>query len=102
MLRSVRLVLDDLYSEYGQFETDDVLEPVMDGYLRLHEGDIMTGWEIIAGLPVETQRNIYLEETVKRSGNCASVRAFRAVLNSGKIFLNSLYRWNGDAWEVVE
>ena len=74
--------------------------------IRMHteisEGDIMTGWEIIAGLPLEEQLVIsidgsgcikdYIASTDSCDCDCAECFSER---------LNKLYRWNGESWEVV-
>ena len=69
-----------------------------DFYFELQKGDTLTGFEIIASLPIEEQRNIYIKETVIEKGSCASVRGYEAVLNRGNIILTALYTWNGERW----
>lgn len=59
-------------------------------------GDIMTGWEIIAGLP--------LEEQINRTAFQVCCHAYKTI-NPKRWNVDSLcmlYRWNGESWEVVE
>ena len=114
MLRSGRLIIDDISEATREFngeyekKTNDELQTqywlgnligVKTIQTELMKGDIMTGFEIIAGLPLETQQNIYIAETTIKLGNCAEKRSYVAVLDGVNIRLTGLYKWNGEKWE---
>ena len=99
MLRSSRLMANEL-DEHSLLFRSDMKER---GKWDVQPGDTMTGWEIMAGLPLEEQLVIsidgsgcikdYIASTDSCDCDCAECFSER---------LNKLYRWNGESWEVVE
>lgn len=61
--------------------------------IEVQEGDIMTGFEIIASMPLEEQRNII-------TGLCNGEGATARQPKGQTIYLKLLYRYNGEEWEV--
>jgi hypothetical protein len=77
-------------------------------HIDLQPGDEMTGWEIIASLPIEAQNieciagmpkklKVAYDENMKYR-----VYTIPAILYSLFSALRAVYVWNGEAWEVVE
>ena len=64
---------------------------------QIQTGDIMTGWEIIASLPLE-------EQTDSEIAFSRFQKMFMAVWVDHPFVetLCCLYRWNGESWEVTE
>ena len=69
-------------------------------------GDAMTGWEIIAGLPLHDQKNLHCEPSLfpkwleKEWQN--RFDKTKAATRSLMEALCHEYQWNGTSWEVVE
>jgi hypothetical protein len=75
-------------------------------HIDLQPGDEMTGWEIMASLPIEEQQDIFhydeLPEPIltelKRIWNSKTISLRDGYMHA----LCALYLWNGKAWEVAE
>jgi len=102
MLRSARLISqskDELLDMFEKADMSDYIEGAIDAlkavdiHTEIFKGDIMTGWEIIASLPLEQQKTLKgIQEGLEGYGF-----TFNEVFD-----MCALYRWNGEAWEVVE
>ena len=87
MLRSARLIEHQLNNISNLIKQKPTVS-IKSIDINVKQGDIMTGWEIIAGLPLETQKDVIKVQQWFRFNLGAQYGGF--------------YRWNGDAWEVVE
>lgn len=108
MLRSARLISqskDELLDMFEKADMSDYIEGAIDALkaVDIHaetlKGDIMTGWEIIASLPLEQQKTFKgIQEGLEGYGF-----TFTEHPDVNEVFdMCALYRWNGEAWEVVE
>jgi hypothetical protein len=107
MFKSVRLIELDIRNEdvnsimIEDHDSEKKYEEFRD-MLNLEKDDIMTGWEVIASLSLEAQRELDLYHLPK---------AFKDVLNDydrrfGKDHYSfikackALYRWDGEDWTI--
>jgi len=103
MLRSARLIIEDALRENGKHGLITDVKEIEDvhtfyGYKLIPQvGDTTTGWEIIASLPLEVQKN---SEVVFHKFQEMFIEQWKD--HSFVETLSTLYRWNGEAWEVVE
>ncbi len=93
MLRSSRLIVE---------KTDALVSGFIKNHQAVRKGDTMTGWEIIAGLPVEEQKKMFIcnmpdimQQAYENVNELLAVDGLCVVLSN-------FYRWNGESWEVVE
>lgn len=90
---------DNIESNCKYYTAKDCLN-----YFAIQRGDRMTGWEIIASLPLdEQQQMMYAEipEYMKQCQNSTMINALNKV--EGIIFaLDTLYEWNGKEWMGVK
>lgn len=106
MLRSSRLTEPGI-TAYIQRLRPISHQEVLEGLLNLQPGDTMTGWEIIAGLPLEEQASIpcpihYLDKNNIRSREDFECHEFTDCGECISRWCGALYRWNGESWEVVD
>jgi hypothetical protein len=106
-LKSIRLIVEKAKEGFTRAGLDfpDEAEVALCGYpVHVSIGDEMTGWEIIASLPLALQQNVYdgdLPQAMKtlyfinRSKYEEEVEAFTKMAGA-------LYRWNGVSWEAVK
>lgn len=93
--RSARLIIENVKLSWDEWHSA----------VPVNIGDIMTGWEIIAGLPVEEQtqlNNSDLPQAMRDNiGNDFYSRKQNDLYGAYIRACESLYRWNGERWEVV-
>lgn len=97
MLKSARLIVENI-KELTKGLIEHVSDPEAIGAVEsiqteLQPDDTMTGFEIIASLPLEEQKRIGISKLDNRVG---------AYVERQFIKLKLLYKWNGKEWEVYD
>jgi len=115
-MRSARLIIndmnrfikvgEDIANERSAFQS--ALSKYAVSILReiptdITPGDQMTGWEIIASLPMEEQLGEKLKETISKLTNLIGYGHIFEQTKICNIFeaLSTLFEWDGERWNEV-